>query len=287
MGRRIECALFLGAMILVSFSSDLKAKEEKLKVEQLVAKHLASIGTPEALAAANSRAIAGTAQVVFRLGGAGQLNGKGSIVSEGRKYLIGMDFGVVNYPGDDMAFDGQNLTVNYIKPGRRSNLGDFVYLHDVLLKEGLLGGTMTTAWPLLDLAVRQPKLNYTGLKKIEGRSLHEVRYRAKKGGGDLQIWLYFDPETFQHVESRYRYTIPSTMGASPTESASQKETVYTLDEQFGNFAVVDSLTLPHFYKLTMTIEGQNSSFLTEWNLKGERVAQNQSIDPATFVVNTK
>jgi len=41
----------------------------------------------------------GKSQVIFRLGGAGLLNGKGSVVSDGHKYLIGMEFGVVNYPG--------------------------------------------------------------------------------------------------------------------------------------------------------------------------------------------
>jgi len=52
-----------------------------------------------------------------------------------------------------------------------------------------------------------------------------------------------------------------------------EETVYTLDEQFGNFAAVDSLTLPHFYKLTMTMEGQNASYLTEWNLQRKGVTE--------------
>jgi hypothetical protein len=271
-------------MILGSSAARLTAKEEKLKVEELVAKHLASIGTPEALAATRSRSIEGKAQVIFRVGGSGMLPGKGSIVSDGRKYFIGMEFGVVNYPAEEMAFNGDDVTVNFIKPGRRSNLGDFVHLHEMLLKEGLLGGSMTTAWPLLDLASRQSKLNYNGLKKIEGRSLHEVKYRAKKGGADLQTWLYFDPETFRHVLSRYRYTVPSTMGSTPADSANQRETIYTLDEQFGNFATVDSLTLPHFYKLIMTVEGQNGSSLTEWNLQGERVSQNQPVEPGTFVV---
>jgi hypothetical protein len=284
MTRQFSYVLLLSVMILGSTATRLNAKEEKLKLEQLLAKHLASIGTPEALAAAHSRVMAGTAQVIFRLGGAGLLNGKGNVVSDGRKYFIGMDFGVVNYPGDLFAFDGENLTVNLIKPGRRSNLGDFIYQHDVLLKEGLLGGTMTTAWPLLDLTLRQPKMNYSGLKKVEGRNLHEVKYRARKGGGDLQISLYFEPETFRHVASRFRLVVPATMGATPSDSANQRETVYTLDEQFGNFATVDSLTLPYFYKLTMTMEGQSSSYLTEWNLQAEKVSQNQQVDPGTFVV---
>jgi len=276
--------LLLSLMILGSSATRLNAKEEKLKLEQLIAKHLASIGTPEALAATHSRSMEGKSQVIFRLGGTGLLNGTGRVVSDGHKYIIGMEFGVVNYPADIMAFDGENPTVNLIKPGRRSNLGDFIYQHDVLLREGLLGGAMSTAWALLDLASRQPKLNYTGLKKVEGRSLHEVKYRARKGGGDLQISLYFDPDTFRHLASRYRLVVPPAMATNPLESSGQRETVYTLDEAFGNFATVDSLTLPHFYKLTMTMEGQSSSYLTEWNFKAENVSQNPQLEPGTFVV---
>ena len=137
------------------------------------------------------------------------------------------------------------------------------------------------------MASRQPKLNYTGLKKIEGRSLHELKYRARKGGGDLQISLYFEPETYRHVGSHYRLVVPSRMGSNPLDSANQRETVYTIDETLGNFATVDSLTLPHFDKLTMTMEGPNGSFLTEWNIQIEKVEQNQQIDPGTFIVNSK
>ncbi len=280
--------LILVTAVALAFSgAGTHAKEQKLKLEELIARHLASIGTADALAAVHSRAMTGAAQVIFRLGGAGLLNGKGNVVSVGRKYLIGMDFGIVTYPADDLAFNGEDVTVNNIKPGRRSNLGEFVYQHDVLLKEGLLGGTMTTAWPLLDLASRKPKLNYSGLKKVEGRKLHEVKYRAGKGGGDLQISLYFEPETYRHVGSRYRLVVPSRMGSNPLDSANQRETVYTLEETFGNFATVDSLTLPHFDKLTMTMEGANASFLTEWDIQIEKVAQNQQVEPGTFVVNTQ
>ena len=123
MTRQFRYVVLLGAMMLGSSAARMDAKEEKLKLEELVAKHLASIGTPEALAAARSRTIAGTAQVIFRIGGQGLLNGKGSVVSEGRKYFIGMDFGILNYPADDLAFDGENLTVNNIKPGRRTKSG--------------------------------------------------------------------------------------------------------------------------------------------------------------------
>jgi len=51
-----------------------------------------------------------------------------------------------------------------------------------------------------------------------------------------------------------------------------------------DFTAVDSLTLPHFYKLIMTVEGMSGSLLTEWNLQAEKVSQNQQVDPGTFAV---
>jgi len=42
-------------------------------------------------------------------------------------------------------------------------------VENVPLREGLLGGVLSAAWPLLRLAQQNPKLEYRGLKKMEGR----------------------------------------------------------------------------------------------------------------------
>jgi hypothetical protein len=54
MAQPFRCALLLGSMIVTACSGRIDAREEKLKLEDLVAKHIASIGTPEALAAVRS-----------------------------------------------------------------------------------------------------------------------------------------------------------------------------------------------------------------------------------------
>lgn len=248
------------------------ARGQKIKPEELVEKHLASIGTAEARAAARNRIVEGDADVVFRLSASGRLSGMVSFLSEGPMVRLEMIFNSVEYHGELFGFDGKKVAVAQIRPGERSPLADFVHTYDVLLREGLLGGTISTAWPLLDLAHRQPKLQYTGIKNIEGKQLHELKYEMKRRSTELRIALYFDAESFRHVRSQYRLSLPQGMGGGQEESS--------LVETFDDFKEVDGLTLPHAYKIIL----QQDRFLAEWNLAVTRVMHNQQIDPKLFVV---
>lgn len=258
-------------------------KDEKMKGADVIARHLEALGKPEARAAAKSRTVVGQLQVTFRLGGQGQLRGKGVFASEGTRFRIDWATQQVDYPGEQVAFDGSRTSVGQIRPGLRSHLSQFLYDYDYLLKEGLLGGALTTAWAPLGAAERQPKLDYSGLKKVEGVQLHEVRYRARKGG-EVQVTLYFEPETFRHVRSQHRLTVPARMGATLGDSSSQRDSYVSVVEQFGDFRPVDDLTLPHSYKLEFTIEGQANTFLATWEVKVAELAHNQTLDPGMFSV---
>ncbi len=274
---------FMLAALALSFLP-LAAKEPKLTADVLVAKHLASIGTPQAIAEIHSRAVGGAAQVVFRLPNPGQTTGKGVLLSDGKKVAINMAFAAIDFPEEHFAFDGNQVTAGFVRTGQRSLLGSFVYRFDVLLKEGLLGGTMTTAWALLDVPGRQPKLDYTGLKKFEGRQLHELKYRAKKWSGDLTVSLYFDPETFRHLYTKIRMSQPIDLGKQPGEAAIARELVHTLVESYDDFRVEGSLTIPHSYKLVETLEGQDASVIREYRITADQVADNQTLDAKLFSV---
>ncbi len=271
----IGLTMFLAAVTL--------AEDKKIKPEELVSRHLASIGTTEAIAAVHSRAIAGNAHVIFRLGGHGDMRGKANILSEGGKVRIGMNFPSNDYPGEQIAFDGSRVTTGYVRPGQRSPLSDFVYIQDVLVREGLLGGVETTAWALLNTTQRQSKLSYSGVKKIDGREMHELKYRAKKHPGELQVSLYFDPETFRHTGSQYRLVRPANMPTSITASSGQRDTLYTISERFDNFKPVDGLTLPHTYRIVFTVEGEQT-VLQDWGIEIEELSHNNTIDPKYFAV---
>jgi hypothetical protein len=271
-------------LIFYMCATALPAREQKLKVEEVITKHLGSIGAAEARAAIKSRRASGTTQVVLHVGGQGTISGKGEILSEGRKLRLAFTFGSPDYPGEEIVFNGEKVDVGQVRPGQRSSLSTFLNSYDVIEKEGLLGGVLSTAWPLLELEARQAKLDYSGLKKIEGKQLHEVKYRAKKGPGDLQVALYFDLETFRHVRTQYRLVRPAGMATDPTESSSQQDTIYTLSEVFSNFKEVDGLTLPLAERLDLTIEAQNATIMTHWIFAVTGIGHNQQVDPKFFTI---
>ena len=271
------------AVLLVSPPSG-GAAGAKPKPEDIVAANLASIGTPEARAAARSRQVDGTAQITARRGAAMAMTGTGMLLSEGRNIHLGMSFSSPDYPGDQIAYDSKTLTTAQIRPGLRSFLSDFLYQCDTPVREGLLGGTLSVAWALSEVPGRQPRLEYSGLKKINGRQLHELKYKPKQSACGVAISLYFEPETFRHVRSQYRLTKPPVAPTNFQNPTSQGDTVYTLTEDFGDFKTVDGLTLPHDYKLDMTIEGPTSTYLASWTLSVSRISHNQSIDPKEFSV---
>ena len=259
------------------------AIDGKLKPEELVAQHLAAIGNDEARGAVKSRALAGATTCVLRLGGEGELQGPGNILSDRRRTRIGLKYQSQEYSGEQLAFDGERVSVGLVRPGERSALAQFVYHHDVVMREGLLGGVLNAAWGLLDTGNRQPKLAYNGLKNVEGRRFHELRYRPRRGPADLQITLYFEPETSRHVMTRYRLEVPSGMPSAPGETP-PRNSFHTLVEYFGDFRDVDGLTLPHSYRFVYTIEGLQSTYLAQWSFSDVKIAHNAPMEDGYFSV---
>lgn len=282
--KSLATKLTLAGSLLSLSMTNVVSKDTKLKPEELVVRHLDAIGSAEARSAVKTRSASGRAMATVRLGGQGKLSGPGSIFSEAGQIRVAMKFEVPDYPGEDLAFDGTRVSVGTVRPGQRTNLSSFVYHHDMMMKEGLLGGTLTTAWPLLDVGARQPKLTYTGLKKVEGRQLHQLKYRPRRGAGDLQVSLYFEPETFRHVLSQYRLVQPAGMATTPAASAGQRDSFFTIVETFADFRQVDGLTLPRSYKLVYTIEAQNNTYLAEWTITDIETVHNSALDPGVFSV---
>jgi len=258
--------------------------KDKLKPEEVVAQHLKSIGTPEARAAAKTRSAAGKVHMRIMIGGQGQADGRAFIFSEGQHCRVAMPFDFADYWGEHFVFDPAKADVGFAQPSVRSGFGTFIRNYDQVLREGLVTGTLSTAWPLLDLAARQSKLDYDGIKKVEGKEMHQVTYRAKKGQGDMRILLFFEPETFRHVRTTYSMVVSAGLGASPEESSRQTEQRYELEEIFGGFKEVDGLTLPTQWTLRFT-SGTATRPMREWVVAFDQIQQNQPIDPKVWVID--
>jgi hypothetical protein len=264
-------------------SSQASAQDKKLTAEGLVARHLESVGTAEARTKASTRVVSGDTKFVVRIGGAANVDGNAMMVSSGGKLRFGIKLPLNDYPGEDMAFDGAQAATGLLPQGRRSSLSAFLSSQNLPLREGLMGGTLSTAWPLLRLDQTQPKLDYRGLKKIDGRQLHEVGYRPRKGSGDLKVSLFFDPETFRHMRTRYNFEIGATIGTR--ENSNQNtESYFTLTEDFDDFRAVDGLTLPHTYRMQFSREGRSGSALHDWTVTIKKIEHNTKIDDPVFVI---
>lgn len=289
------CASLL--LIFFSLTAPAISAQDKMKVEDLIARHLESVGTDKLRLAIKSRVVLGTCSVTFREGKVNNGEGRAVLASDSRRHLIGMVFGFPEYPHEKMGFDGKNLSVSYLKPGVRSSLGNFVRMNEVIFRDGLFGGVLSAAFPLFDLFTRQAKLEYAGLKKIDGKSLYALKYYPQKGA-DVNITLYFDDESFRHVRTEYEQVIVSRQGGSVTTtlpaqgrtsqadaSASQLETRYKLVEEFGNFKEESGLTLPHTYKISFSFDSGRGSIRNIWLLNLTQFGFNQQFDEGAFDVN--
>jgi outer membrane lipoprotein-sorting protein len=280
----LSLVLILAAIITASFAAPSAADSPTL--QEVISKHLDSIGSPEARASMKGRVILGTAVTTFRIGGKGQANGRAVLGSQGNMSLVGISFDVPEYPRENLGFDGKILTVADLTPGVRSTLGKFFMTHEMPFREGLLAGTLSTAWPLLDTSSRKATLKYEGMKKIDGRQLHVVRYDAKNDSG-LKTRLYFDAETFRHVRTEYEQRQIQQMVTQPGVTQQQGDSITKLIEEFSDFKTETGLTLPHTYKLQLSIETLNRRVLQDWVFTLSQFVFNKSLDPKQFDVNAK
>lgn len=270
---------------LVSLGTPPSIEGDKLKPEEVVARHLNSIGPEKTRSAIKTRVIAGTSQVVFRTAPVGQTYGRAVLASEGLKNLIGMSFHSPVYPREEFGFNGNNFIAAFVTPGVRSPLGSFLMTHDLIFRHGLMGGALSSAWPLLDVSTRQANLEYAGLRKIGAVSVHELKYLPRRAG-DLQISIFFDEETFEHVRTEYRRVIAAPTGNRTYTSVEERESRYKLVEEFSGFGVEQELNLPHIYRIHFTSDAQSGTFEGEWMLKLALFKFNEKIDPASFTIST-
>ncbi len=275
------------ALPLLPLFTPFSSATEKLKAEDVVARHLESIGSAKERAVVTTRIISGTSQVVFHTAPIGQAVGRAVLASEDVKSLLGMSFPSPVYPREQLGFNGSTFMAAYVLPGSRSALGSFLMTHSLIFKQGLMGGTLSSAWPLLDLTKRNAELEYLGEKKVGNQMLHELKY-VPRGGSDLQIKLYFDRDTFKHVRTEYERTIAGTIGdRSYVTPGTGRETRFKMVEEFSDFKKEGELNLPHTYKINLITDTDAGTFLTDWTIKLTQFSFNEKIDPNSFSISSK
>ncbi len=300
MSKKNLCVL---PLLIVATTFPLLAAD--VKSDEVVARHLDSIGTAAIRAAAKTRVVQGSAQFKMIVGSGGELEGKGGFVSEQRKSNFVLKFNN-DYRGEQIVSDGDKAYVAAtLSNHKRSNFGEFIHSQDFVVKEGLLGGDLSTGWALLNLDKNQAKVEYGGLKKFDGKQVIDLRYHSRKHD-DMTVHIYLDPETFHHVATEYTISLSSNLagrggpnafeqtglaapqqdaGADVTQSSKQQAIRYKVEERFSDFRTADGLTLPTQYDIRYTQELQSGSTnIYEWTLSNAEISNNVGLDPRNFEV---
>ena len=277
--------LLAAAIVLAGFTGASVPASDKPKAEDLVSKHLDALGSAEARTALKSLNVEGNLLTKFLRGGSGAAGGPFAMVSEGHKVIMQAKFDQPTYPGESYAFDGSKKTIGFIVPGQRSQLEDFLNNNGEVVQEGLIGGTLSTAWPLYDWQSRNAKLDVDGLKKVDGKELFRVSYHPRHGTGDLKIYLFFEPETFRHVKTIYTQQSQAQMGSTPGMSSVGGGANLTMEEDFGGFTKVNKLMLPTQWTIKYNQEGLGSgSSMVEFDWNISKIVANPDISGVTFKI---
>jgi hypothetical protein len=279
-GRSLGRFFAVAAMLVpITLMSSAVATAQKMKAEDVIAKHLESLGPAAARTDAKGRVAMGTSRASFKARNAvGSIEGRAVVASLSQKAMMALVFNSPSYVGEKFGYDGKRLTIGYTTPGRRTALGLFINNYGEIFKEGLMGGTLTSTWPFLNLAERAAKLEYSGTDKINDKPVHKLTYLPKKGS-DLKISIYFDATTFEHVRTQYERTIASRLSSGGIDAqARQQETRYKLTENFSDYKKEGELNLPHSYTLQLETTQTNGSSLDKWETELTEFLFNQDID---------
>jgi hypothetical protein len=194
-----------------------------------------------------------------------------------------MDFGQPSYPHERIGFDGNDAFVAQTAPGMRSPLGQILHPQKRPIEEGLLGGVLSTQWALLHAEELRPKLKYKDLKKADDVKYHVLEYKPRKKS-DFRINLFFEQETFRHVRTEYRLLLSAGMVRLGTGNSPGQEKRITIVELFSEFGEEAGLTLPHSYKIELTLE-QNTTLMIDWVMSFQEFQLNEPVDSSVFSIS--
>ena len=256
-------------------------KLPKLRAEEIVAKHLASIGTAEARAGIKSRVMVGVG-VHTSKNLPGRIGGPAQFASEGGKFLLAMILNSNDYPYEKFGYDGREITTARFPGGGTSVIAEFLKSHKVIAKRGLFGGVLGGGWLLL-ATDSDIKLESAGTGRVGDKNYYKLRVLGS-GTGDMSISLYFDPETFSHARTEYFYRTGQITSPNPNRPpliGGTSPNTYTLTEDFSNFRKVDDLVLPLTYVVEYTTDAGKPLV---WTINFSQVFNNQPLEPSVFKI---
>jgi maltooligosyltrehalose synthase len=280
---RITGALCVLSLALILATSTLA---QKMTVQELVSKHLESIGTKEKLDAVKERMAIGISEFESKFPSK-KTNGKAVIASRGDDYMFLVSLNSQEYPFERIGYFQNRVNLPWVTAGTRSPLGTFVAEHEKMLTTGVFTGTLSGAWALQDENLNGAKTKLAGKKKVDDREAYVLEFWPKgMDSAEFTIRMFFDTETFRHLRTEYRHVInPSqdTFGRLGRQAGVRQG----LTETFSDFKTVDGLTLPYKYDAHYTTESNSGTYEFFWRLALQQHLLNPNLDANFFTFEKK
>ena len=275
----------LSALIFLCASIVAAAKAQDLKVEDIISKHIDSIGTKEKRDEVKTRMAIGTSDFESKLPSR-KTAGKSVMVSDARNLFFITSFASREYGFEKIGFFAGNVSLPYVTAGTRSPLGAFINDHKSMLSDGLFTGSISAMWNLLNSPTAKAKLDSAGTKKIDGRKTYVLNYYPSSASTEYTVRLHFDAQTFQHVRTEHRHQITAktaTFGVLGEQTGVE----ISLIEQFEDFRNENGLTLPHIYKIKYTTASNSGTYEYNWGVTISQYIFNQKLAPDFFTFDDK
>jgi hypothetical protein len=269
---------FLVVFLLNLYVFSVNAQE--LKAEEIISKHLDSIGTKEKRGEIKNRLAAGRSEFESKLPSR-KTGGKAIFVSDANNLFFVSSFNSQEYPFEKIGFFNGKANLPFVTSGTRSPLGAFIADHNIILSDGLLTGSISETWTLLNTRDRKGIFKSAGTKKIDGRETYVLNYFPKGGSSEFTVKLFFDSQNFRHVRTEYRRTIAPKDQPFGTLGV-QSGVKISLIEDFGDFKNAGDLTLPHSYKIHYMTDSNSGTYEYDWGFKVTQYLFNQNLDANFF-----
>jgi len=275
--------LFALIVLVAGLASGVSA--QSLKPEEIVLKHLDSIGASAKRGEMKTIMAIGASEfemVSPSVKGAG----RAVMVSNAGNLMFIISLNSKEYQFEKIGYFGGKVNLPFINAGNRSLLGTFLNEHDRVVSEGLFGGTMSMRWPLL-LGDKKAVMKASGTKKVGERKAYVVDYLpVGVGSSDFTIRLFFDAENFNHLRTEYRREVVRGQGTFGQQNQ-QANAVINLTEDFSDHKAVDGLTMPYTYRIKFASNSNTTSNENRWGIKVAEYRLNQALQDGFFTFDPK
>jgi hypothetical protein len=271
-------------------------KDKKAELNEIIEKHLSAIGTPEKRAL--SRTIAGDTEFKPKqvYSPTPTMKGKNVISSEKQSILFLMVFPEKLYPNEQFAFDGKtfsslNLTnrrtgipQEFAGRGSISPLTILAEKSRELADKGLIGGTLTSGWCLLNLQNNENMKAEISSKKVDGREAYVINLVSPKMSLK-SIKVFIDKSNFQHFRTEYKPKPLEKLAIIDVPSAVPLDEIIV--ESFSDFKAENGLILPHAYQIKADLASFGKLVSYEWTTTFSTFLFDQKFNADVFQIKVK